>query len=144
MDYRDKLEKVLKSDEAYREDWVIALAALSILSKMEDLKWSLSNIEDRVDRIPEPNPRENAVSDENVFITVVRIVGIHTQEGVEVEIEVDDRVLQQEDSGIASILHAAADMLRSKAYEYGPQEDGDSAAMLSLVSKTKDEDEDDD
>ena len=141
MDYRDKLQSVIKSDEEYREDVVIAWAALSILSKLEDLNGSLSNIEDRVDRIPDPQQQENPVSDENIFIDVVRIVGVHTQDGVKVEIKVDDRVLELDDSGIAPILHESADMLRSKAYEYGPPEDGDSATMLSLVSKTKSEDD---
>lgn len=44
MDYARQLKKVIESDEECREDFVIALAALALLEKLDDIQSELSSL----------------------------------------------------------------------------------------------------
>ncbi len=45
MDYRRELQKIIQSEDELREDYVIAVAALALLEKMDDLHSGLSDID---------------------------------------------------------------------------------------------------
>ena len=44
MDYARQLKKVIESDEECREDFVIAVAALAIIEKLDDIRSDLSSL----------------------------------------------------------------------------------------------------